>query len=73
VIETMMGDEVVHGLSSLTGLGENEARVAAVHMHPLGHMGQPQDVANAIVFLASDKAAFMTGSEMVVDGGATAG
>jgi len=36
-------------------------------------MGQPQDVANAVVFLASDKAAFMTGSELVVDGGVTAG
>ena len=36
-------------------------------------MGQPQDIANAVVFLASDKAAFMTGSELVVDGGVTAG
>ncbi|MCW1383310.1 glucose 1-dehydrogenase [Novosphingobium sp. KCTC 2891] len=73
VIETAMGDEVVHGLSGLTGMGENEARSVANQLHPLGHMGQPQNVADAIVFLASDKAAFMTGSEVVVDGGATAG
>ncbi|NML95795.1 glucose 1-dehydrogenase [Novosphingobium olei] len=73
VIDTSMGDEVVNGLAGLTGLGANEARVAATAIHPLGHMGQPQDIANAIVFLAGDKSAFMTGSELVVDGGVTAG
>ncbi|MCH7627897.1 MULTISPECIES: glucose 1-dehydrogenase [Novosphingobium] len=73
VIDTKMGDAVVHGLAGLTGMGDNEARTVATQMHPLGHMGEAQDVANAIVFLAGDKAAFMTGSEMVVDGGVTAG
>lgn len=72
IIETKMGDEVVAGFSALAGMGENEARVQAGQMHPLGHMGQPQNIADAIVFLASDKAAFMTGSELVVDGGMTA-
>jgi len=72
IIETKMGDEVVSGFSALSGVGENEARVQAGQMHPLGHMGQPQNIADAIVFLASDRAAFMTGSEMVVDGGLTA-
>ncbi len=72
IIETKMGDEVVSGFSALGGIGENEARVQASQAHPLGHMGQPQNIADAIVFLASDKAAFMTGSEMVVDGGMTA-
>ena len=73
IIETNMGAEVVHGISTMSGAGENEARAAAAAVHPLGHMGQPQDIANAVVFLASDKAAFMTGSELVVDGGVTAG
>lgn len=73
IIETNMGAEVVHGISTLSGAGENEARATAAAVHPLGHMGQPQNIADAIVFLASDKAAFMTGSEMVVDGGVTAG
>jgi NAD(P)-dependent dehydrogenase (short-subunit alcohol dehydrogenase family) len=36
-------------------------------------MGQPEEVANAAVFLASDEAAFVTGSAMAVDGGWTAG
>ena len=73
IIETNMGTEVVSGISLLSGMGENEARTTAATLHPLGHMGQPQNVADAIVFLASDKAAFMTGSELVVDGGVTAG
>ena len=73
IIETNMGAEVVHGISTMSGAGVNEARAAAAAVHPLGHMGQPQDIANAVVFLASDKAAFMTGSELVVDGGVTAG
>jgi len=40
--------------------------------HPIGRMGQPIDIANAILFLASEASSFMTGSEVVVDGGVTA-
>ena len=40
--------------------------------HPLGRMGEAQDVARGIVFLASDDSAFVTGTELVVDGGMTA-
>lgn len=36
---------------------------------PLGHMGEPEDVANAIAFLASEQAAFLTGTNLDVDGG----
>jgi NAD(P)-dependent dehydrogenase (short-subunit alcohol dehydrogenase family) len=41
--------------------------------HPLGRNGQPQDVAEAILFLASDKASWITGTILAVDGGVTAG
>lgn len=41
-------------------------------MHPLGHMGEPIDVAYAVLYLASDESKFMTGSELVLDGGLTA-
>jgi NAD(P)-dependent dehydrogenase (short-subunit alcohol dehydrogenase family) len=41
--------------------------------HPLGRNGQPRDVAEAILFLASDKADWITGSVLSVDGGVTAG
>jgi NAD(P)-dependent dehydrogenase (short-subunit alcohol dehydrogenase family) len=72
VIDTLMGREVVTGFATATGTGENEARARVDHLHPMGHMGAVTDIAEAIVYLASDKAAFMTGSEMVVDGGLTA-
>jgi len=37
--------------------------------HPLGRIGQPQEIANVVLFLASDKASFMTGSYVNIDGG----
>lgn len=39
---------------------------------PMGRIGQPEEIANAVAFLASDLSSFMTGSEVVVDGGYTA-
>lgn len=39
---------------------------------PLGRMGKPVEVANGIVFLASDEASFMTGADLIIDGGNTA-
>ncbi|KXS11502.1 NAD(P)-binding protein [Gonapodya prolifera JEL478] len=41
-------------------------------MHPIGRGAKPEDIANAVVFLASEESAFMTGSEVTVDGGYTA-
>ena len=57
----------------LTNLGDVAAgRVAVDALHPLGHMGEPDDIAWAAVYLASDEAKFVTGAELVVDGGYTA-
>jgi NAD(P)-dependent dehydrogenase (short-subunit alcohol dehydrogenase family) len=53
-----------------TDVAAEKARMAK--RHPLGRVGRDTDVANAVLFLASDAAAFMTGSEVVVDGGMTA-
>ncbi|VTP67934.1 2-(S)-hydroxypropyl-CoM dehydrogenase [Serratia rubidaea] len=41
-------------------------------LHPIGHLGEARDIANAALFLASDESAFATGTELVIDGGYTA-
>jgi NAD(P)-dependent dehydrogenase (short-subunit alcohol dehydrogenase family) len=41
--------------------------------YPIGRVGEPEDIANAALYLASDEAAFVTGAVFPVDGGLTAG
>ena len=36
---------------------------------PMGHMGEPLDIANGVLFLASEESKYMTGSELIIDGG----
>ena len=67
----------VHPGFILTPLVENLAKdpgaVAALDaLHPLGHIGEPDDIAWGVVYLASDESKFVTGSELVIDGGYTA-
>ncbi len=42
---------------------------AAIARHPLGRLGLPHEIANAVLFFASDEASFATGAELIVDGG----
>lgn len=59
--------------SSLAAFGSLEAKMEKVSaLHPIGRIGQPDEIAAGVVFLASDEASFMTGSELVIDGGYTA-
>ncbi len=44
-----------------------------ISMHPLGRLGEPEDIANAVVFLFSDMASWITGQVLAVDGGFSAG
>jgi len=41
-------------------------------LHPLGHIGEPDDIAYGVLYLASDESKFVTGTELVIDGGYTA-
>ena len=52
--------------------GNAERKAGLVSTVPLGRVGEPDEIANAIVFLCSDKAAFITGHVLSVDGGKSA-
>jgi NAD(P)-dependent dehydrogenase (short-subunit alcohol dehydrogenase family) len=43
-----------------------------VGLHPMGRLGRPEEVAKAVLFLASEDASFITGTTLLVDGGYTA-
>lgn len=51
---------------------QEEARKGLISLHPLGHLGESADIANGILYLACDESKFVTGSELVIDGGYTA-
>ena len=63
-IDTQMS----RGSTALTANPEERARLLAAK-HPMGRIGTPDEVAYAILFLASDEASFITGIELPIDGG----
>ncbi|MFO7711534.1 MAG: SDR family oxidoreductase, partial [Candidatus Woesearchaeota archaeon] len=48
------------------------AKAALEQSHPVGHLGEPEDIGWGVVYLASDESKFVTGSELLIDGGYTA-
>ena len=64
VIETPMGERL---------WGAPEAKKFALGLHPIGRFGMPMEVAEAVVWMCSDRASFMTGQSLVLDGGFLAG
>jgi NAD(P)-dependent dehydrogenase (short-subunit alcohol dehydrogenase family) len=61
VIETPMADRAFNTDKKLKN---------AIAMHPLGRLGTSKEVANAVCWLASDEASFVTGTALAIDGGA---
>ena len=53
-------------------LADAAHRVERTQSIPLGKIGTAEDIAYGVLYLASDEASFITGSELVIDGGATA-
>ena len=49
-----------------------EGRKFYDNLQPIGHLGEPEDIANGALYLASDESRFVTGAELVIDGGFTA-
>ena len=63
----LMTVENMYNVSDEAGVQEGLKRLGRTV--PLGRVGDPRDIANAVLFLASDEASFVTGAELMVDGG----
>ena len=68
IVKTELGTNVVRGFADI-GLVADKAQPENLlqSMHPLGY-GQPQDVSNAVLYLACDAACWINGTELVLDG-----
>ncbi len=63
---------LVEDLAGKSDQGVEGFRKALDDRHPIGHVGEPEDIAHGAVYLASDESKFVTGTELVIDGGYTA-
>ena len=57
--------------SQKTGASVEDLRKGLDAMHPIGHIGEPEDIAYGVLYLVSDEAKFVTGTELIIDGGYT--
>ena len=64
VIETPMGERI---------FGAPDMKKYALGLHPIGRFGTPMEIAEAVLWMCSDRASFMTGQSLVLDGGFLAG
>jgi 3-oxoacyl-[acyl-carrier protein] reductase len=68
-IDTARIRDLDRARAEVLGVTEAEARKMAMEQIPMGRYGSPEEVANLAVFLASDKASYITGTTIQVDGG----
>lgn len=66
-------DGLIAQQAAAQGRSATDLRAEAEGRHPLGRIGRPEDVADLVVFLASERASFITGVAITVDGGASRG
>jgi NAD(P)-dependent dehydrogenase (short-subunit alcohol dehydrogenase family) len=71
IIDTDRQAETMTEWAKITGQSEEEVRKERVSKIPLGRMGRPREVGDAVAFLASERASFITGTALHVDGGVT--
>jgi 3(or 17)beta-hydroxysteroid dehydrogenase len=69
VIRTRMLEEIYKQIGQLANVSAEQAEQMSLRQVPFGHVGEPDDVAYLILYLASDEAKYVTGSEFMVDGG----
>jgi 3(or 17)beta-hydroxysteroid dehydrogenase len=63
---------MAHEDARQAGLSTEEYLRDFIAKHPIGHLGEPIDIAQGILYLASDESKFVTGAQLVIDGGYTA-
>ncbi len=71
LVLTSMVDAEIKEEASLTGQSYEAVKKIREDWHPIGRLGEPMDIAYGILYLASDESSFVTGAELVIDGGFT--